>query len=107
MYFKEMSESPRKGAMLLHPHDYRTMKWKNGKGSTAEIAIFPPEAQFSEDPFFWRLSSARVTEGGPFSDFPGYHRYLTLLKGEGLKLHFGAEEQEVVLKKGISCEFSG
>jgi environmental stress-induced protein Ves len=62
----------------------RVMPWKNGGGSTAEIAVFPPGA--SLDDFDWRISMARVEADGPFSFFPGVDRTLTLLDGDGLEL---------------------
>ena len=36
--------------------DYHTMPWKNGGGSTTELAIFPAGANL--DNFVWRLSTA-------------------------------------------------
>jgi uncharacterized protein len=74
---------------LLSRVNYKNMKWKNGRGETSEIARFP-----EEDPFLWRLSMAPVVENGPFSLFPGYDRYLTLVEGKGLRIkdevvHFG------------------
>jgi uncharacterized protein len=59
--------------------------WKNGGGSTRQLAIHPPEA--SLDNFAWRISCARVERGGPFSAFPGVDRSLALLDGAGLRLH--------------------
>ena len=66
---------------LLSQVNYKVMKWKNGRGETSEIARFP-----GEDPFLWRLSMAPVIENGPFSLFPNYDRYITLVEGKGLKL---------------------
>lgn len=59
--------------------NYRVMPWKNGGGSTTEVAISPPDAPL--DRFDWRLSMARVEVDGPFSEFPGIDRTLTLLDG--------------------------
>ena len=83
-------------ATLLSGLDYKIMKWKNGRGETSEIARFP-----SEDPFIWRLSMAPVDENGPFSPFPGYDRYLTLLEGKGLRL------KNKVIQIGEIVKFSG
>lgn len=55
------------------------MAWKNGGGTTYEIAVFPPEAGF--EAFDWRVSLAVVDAGGPFSTFPGVDRILTVLDG--------------------------
>lgn len=54
--------------------------WKNGGGSTRQLAIHPPQA--SLDDFAWRISCARVSSAGPFSAFPGIQRGLALLEGE-------------------------
>jgi environmental stress-induced protein Ves len=58
--------------------------WKNGSGTTRQLAIHPPEATL--DNFAWRISCARVASGGPFSYFPGVDRSLALLDGAGLVL---------------------
>jgi uncharacterized protein len=64
--------------------DYRTMPWKNGGGSTTELAIFPEGA--SIDHFVWRLSTATVAQSGPFSHFSQIDRTLAILSGDGLLL---------------------
>ena len=60
------------------------MPWRNGRGETAEVAIGPAGA--SLDDFDWRVSMARIDADGPFSNFPGTDRTLTVLRGEGLHL---------------------
>jgi len=102
-----MTTPTEKYAVLLHRSDYRVMEWKNGRGETAEIAIFPSTASFPEEPFVWRLSSARIKEAGPFSPFPGYSRYLLIVKGEGIKLQVGEAPKESFLRKGEAAQFSG
>ena len=57
------------------------MPWRNGLGSTIELAKHP-----SGDAFKWRLSMADVAQDGTFSDFSGYDRCLLLLKGAGMTL---------------------
>lgn len=54
--------------------------WKNGGGSTRQLAIAPPGAGL--DDFAWRISCARVASAGPFSAFPGIQRSLALLEGD-------------------------
>jgi hypothetical protein len=61
--------------------------WKNGGGSTTEIAVEPPGA--SLDTFDWRISMATVAADGPFSEFPGIDRTLAVVKGKGLILTIG------------------
>ena len=70
--------------------DYRNMPWKNGGGSTTELAIFPQAA--SLDDFVWRLSTASVDTSGPFSSFIQIDRSLAILSGEGLILHSDGEQ---------------
>lgn len=77
----------------LRPSDYRVMPWKNGGGSTTEIAIELEGASLS-DPFAWRVSSARVEASGPFSGFPGYERSLVLLEGAGLLLDIKGKKRQ-------------
>lgn len=57
----------------------KEVAWKNGGGTTAEVAVWPPGVGF--DDFDWRVSMARVERDGPFSRFPGIERTLVLLEG--------------------------
>ena len=68
------------------PVDYRVMPWKNGGGITHEMFIYPENADMGDDGFLWRLSSANITEDGPFSSFPDYDRVLFLLSGKGANI---------------------
>ena len=70
---------------ILRAHQHRVMPWKNGGGSTTEIALSPPGAGI--DGFDWRISMAVVAADGPFSAFPGIDRSLAILDGAGLVLH--------------------
>lgn len=69
--------------------DYKTMPWKNGGGSTTELAVFPEGA--SLDHFVWRISTALVSSDGAFSHFAQIDRTLAILSGAGMTLH-GDEE---------------
>ncbi|WNJ89469.1 HutD family protein [Bosea sp. 685] len=60
------------------------MPWKNGGGTTTEIAVHPQGA--SLDAFDWRISMAHVGGDGPFSSFPGVDRTLAVLRGDGIRL---------------------
>ena len=60
------------------------MPWKNGHGSTREIAVQPSGAS-SED-FLWRVSLAEVDSAAPFSIFPGIDRQIVLLDGAGFRM---------------------
>jgi environmental stress-induced protein Ves len=70
---------------ILRAADYRVMPWKNGGGTTTEIAVSPDGAGL--DDFDWRVSMARIEQDGPFSSFPGIDRTLSILEGEGIILH--------------------
>ncbi|KAI8086709.1 uncharacterized protein BX664DRAFT_336579 [Halteromyces radiatus] len=53
--------------------DYIQQPWKNGEGTTGQIAIYPPDKDFTKDPFFWRLSINTIyNHQCEFSRFPGY-----------------------------------
>ncbi|RYX99159.1 MAG: HutD family protein [Bradyrhizobiaceae bacterium] len=73
---------------LLRAADYKTMPWKNGMGSTTEIAISPADATL--DAFDWRVSMARVASDGPFSSFAAIDRTLLVLEGNGIDLSVAA-----------------
>lgn len=89
--------------------DYRTMPWKNGGGSTTELAIFPENA--SIDNFFWRLSTATVAQDGPFSHFAQIDRSLAVLTGAGLVLKTDAgstaEKTTTLTQESVPHRFSG
>ncbi|MEI8296590.1 MAG: HutD family protein [Pseudomonadota bacterium] len=69
---------------IIRANEYRRMRWKNGQGETAEVAISPSAAAL--DDFDWRISMATVEADGPFSAFNGIDRTLTILAGAGLWL---------------------
>ena len=60
------------------------MPWKNGGGSTAEIACWPPGSGLGD--FGWRVSIAHIATAGPFSIFEGVDRSIMLLDGDGVHL---------------------
>ena len=64
--------------MLLRRADYLTRPWRNGGGVSHEIAW-----QEGED---WRLGLAEIDRDGPFSDYRGFDRTLTVAQGSGLWL---------------------
>jgi environmental stress-induced protein Ves len=72
---------------IIRASDCWTTPWKNGGGSTTEIAAAPQGA--SLDTFDWRISMAQVASDGPFSDFFGIDRTLAVIKGSGLVLMIG------------------
>jgi hypothetical protein len=77
------------------------MPWKNGQGSTTEIAVCPEGAGL--DDFDWRVSMATVRADGPFSLFAGIDRTLSVLQGDGIRLSL--EEQPAVELTAASESF--
>jgi environmental stress-induced protein Ves len=72
------------------------MRWKNGLGTTTEIAVHPPGA--SLDAFTWRVSIADLAASGPFSTFAGYDRILVQIEGAPMTLsHAGRGEHRLTL----------
>lgn len=74
--------------MSLHTFKRATLPdsvWKNGGGSTCEIACWPQGAGLTD--FGWRVSIARIAQSGPFSVFSGVDRHIMLLEGSGVQLH--------------------
>lgn len=69
---------------VLRAENHRVMPWKNGGGSTTEIAVFPPDAGMAA--FDWRVSMAGVAADGAFSCFAAIDRTLAVLSGEGIVL---------------------
>ena len=90
----------------LTPADGRRMPWKNGGGSTLELAVEPPGATL-ETGFQWRISSAEVSVSGPFSAFPGMDRWLLLLEGAGFEIDFGTGGRVKLSEPLVPLRFSG
>jgi len=78
------------------------MRWKNGRGSTTEIARAPADGEFD-----WRVSMARVEEDGEFSLFPGYERVILALGGAGMVLRHREPGIEAILGPLEPWSFSG
>lgn len=80
-----MTRSLKSPGYLLLKHDsYRAMRWRNGRGSTLEIAREPAAGE----EFDWRLSLADIEQDGEFSAYPGCRRALVLVAGKSLHLRF-------------------
>lgn len=93
-------------ARVVRRGEYRAAPWRNGGGVTYEIAREPPGG----DAFTWRLSLARIDRDGPFSDFSGYQRALTLVSGGGCRLVFGGAQQgsaRELTEPGTTALFDG
>jgi environmental stress-induced protein Ves len=71
---------------LLEPAHYRRTPWKNGGGTTIDIA---------EQGDVWRFGRTPITAPGPFSDYTGFDRLQVLVAGRGLVLQTPAGEIDV------------
>jgi environmental stress-induced protein Ves len=69
---------------IIRAQDCAPQAWKNGLGTTREIAVHPSGA--SGDDFLWRVSIAEVDSAAPFSSFPGIDRHIALLDGAGFSM---------------------
>jgi environmental stress-induced protein Ves len=87
--------------------DSRRMPWKNGRGVTEELAIWPDSARFDRGDFEWRIAKARVDESGPFSTFPGCERILVVLDGAGLVLAHGSSAPRARVRPLEPYRFDG
>ncbi|RWM16854.1 MAG: HutD family protein [Mesorhizobium sp.] len=90
---------------ILRAADYRVMPWKNGGGTTTEIAVSPDGAGL--DDFDWRVSMARVETSGPFSSFTGIDRTLSVLEGEGVVLDIAGRPPERLTADSAPLAFAG
>src|SRR5262245_22091782 len=90
-------------ARILRRQEYLRMPWRNGGGTTYEIAREPVEGE----EFDWRLSLALIERSGPFSNFAGYQRAISLVNGAGCILH-GLDPQPVQMSlAGTTTIFPG
>ena len=83
----------------------RAMPWKNGGGTTCEIASWPPGAGI--DDFMWRASIATIVKAAPFSVFPGVDRTIMLLDGGSVQLHADDGSLDHRLDAHAPFSFSG
>jgi environmental stress-induced protein Ves len=90
---------------IIRSRDCRAMPWKNGGGSTTEIAAHPTGA--SLDHFDWRISMATVASDGPFSSFAGIDRTLAVTSGHGVVLTVGAGEPIIMAPGAAPARFAG
>ncbi len=91
--------------MLIPFASLAPVPWKNGGGSTTEVAIEPPGSQFHD--FDWRISLATISQDGPFSLFPGVDRTLALVEGPGLTLDIDDSRRIVLGEEQTIIEFPG
>lgn len=90
---------------ILRAAGYRVMPWKNGGGTTTEIAVSPEGAGL--DDFDWRISMANVESSGPFSSFAGIDRTLSVLEGEGIVLDIAGQPSARLTTASAPLAFPG
>lgn len=91
---------------LLIPYaSLEASPWKNGGGSTTEIAISPAVATLEN--FDWRISLATIGADGPFSLFPGIDRTLALVDGPGVMLEIDGDSRFLLSEEDPVIEFAG
>ncbi|MGH8326782.1 MAG: HutD/Ves family protein [Steroidobacteraceae bacterium] len=93
----------RPAGQLLRYESYRAMPWRNGRGSTLEIARGPAAGE----EFAWRLSLADIQEDTDFSAYPGYSRALVLVDGPSLHLRFRGHGHRFLDSRRRSARFEG
>ena len=77
---------------VLKLYDYQKMPWKNGLGSTFEIAR---QSSLAKGDFDWRVSMADVENDGDFSYFEGKKRIISTLSGAGMRLQIPVQSAAV------------
>lgn len=66
---------------IFPAQDHVRTPWRNRLGTTVELA-----KEDGPDGFDWRLSIADISADGPFSQFPGYRRIISVVEGSGMSL---------------------
>jgi environmental stress-induced protein Ves len=90
---------------LIPRRDFRAMPWRNGGGTTWEIARGRLD-DTSDGDWHWRFSLAEIAADGPFSVFPQIDRWLVMVAGEGIALTIdGAAPRR--LHRGDDIQFPG
>jgi environmental stress-induced protein Ves len=90
-----LPHDPPIASRLIPPSAYRVMPWRNGGGTTSEIACEGMAPGSAAGRFRWRLSLADVEASGPFSDFSGYERIIAVASGAGMRLAIGGDAVEL------------
>lgn len=88
---------------IIRYADLKPAPWRNGGGTTRELARFPLDA--ADGGWDWRVSIAEVGKAGEFSAIPGMERVLTVVDGDLLFLTVDGAEHP--LEKYRPFRFSG
>lgn len=91
----------------LTDEDLVRMPWRNGRGVSEEVAIWPQDAVHARGEGDWRLARTRFSAGGPFSRFDGFERLLVVTEGDGLVLDHGVAAPRRRLRRDETWRFQG
>ncbi|MEO7067629.1 MAG: HutD family protein [Rhodanobacter sp.] len=91
--------------MIIHLQDCPEQPWKNGLGSTREIAVQPSDT--NSEAFLWRVSIAAVDTAAPFSQFQGIDRHIALLSGNGFSMKLDDSQTHELVKPFEPFAFAG
>jgi len=83
------------------------MPWKNHRGTTTEIFIFPENSSVQDDSYLWRVSSAAIASSCSFSQFLGFDRTVLLLEGESMALNHDCVDRPQVVQRMVPYRFKG
>lgn len=72
---------------MLDPAGFQAVPWKNGGGTATDIAV----SLAADGEVAWRVGTAAILKGGPFSDYDGVTRTFTIVEGPGVHLDFEGE----------------
>ncbi len=83
---------------------HMTSRWTGG--TTTQLAIYPPQADYGKRNFIWRISSATVEqETSVFTSLPDYNRIISVVSGELSLTH--ENRPLVMLKPFDQDDFDG
>ena len=82
---------------LLEPSSFRSSPWKNGGGTTIDIAEAnrPDHVPGDWAGLLWRFGRTAIVAPGPFSDLAGCDRAQVVVRGAGLVLELPDGEIDV------------
>ncbi len=92
--------------LVVRPRDHRVVPWRNGRGTTADIA-WAGWPQAAGEHAAWRLSLATIAEDAPFSDFAGFDRVILLADGAGFVLEGGGRPAATLAPPPVPLAFPG
>lgn len=78
----------------IKSNEHKQNTWSGG--TTTQLYIWPPGADYAKRDFLFRISTATVeTETSVFTSLPGFKRILMILQGELLIKHKGHHEKKL------------